>query len=371
MSTGGSRVADARGHGPLSALEQRARELLDPAHFDYFAGGASEEITLADNEHAFRRLALLPRVLRDTTGRSVVIDLLGDPSSMPVFVSPTAFHRLAHPDGERATARGVAEAGLIMIASMAGTVAIGEVTTAAREVDRDARVWFQLYLHPEPEVTAELVRRGERAGCTALVVTVDSPVRGRRFREDRHGFHDLPAGMYAENMRGLPGTTGNGVRSIAMSAEFTWDHLHRLRELTRLPLVLKGILHPEDARLAVEHGVDAIVVSNHGGRQLDTVSATLDTLPAISAAVAGRIPVFLDGGVRRGSDVVLALALGAAAVGVGRPVLWGLTVGGDKGVTDVLDTLRSEFEHTLTMCGVADLSDLNADLVTVRGAARS
>ncbi|MFI6044615.1 alpha-hydroxy acid oxidase [Nocardia sp. NPDC051321] len=354
----------------LAALEQRARELLDPVHYDYFAGGAGDEITLADNEQAFRRLALLPRVLRDTSGRSLATNLLGDPSSMPVFVSPTAFHKLAHADGERATARGVAAAGLILIASMAGTVAISEVTAAAREIDREARVWFQLYLQPEPEVTTELVRRAERAGCTALVVTVDSPVHGRRAREDRHGFHDLPASMCAENMRGLPGTTGDAVRPIAMSPDFTWEHLSRLRETSQLPLVLKGILHPEDARLAVEYGAAAIVVSNHGGRQLDRTPASLDALPGITAAVAGRIPVYLDGGVRCGSDVVLAVALGAAAVGVGRPVLWGLAVGGDKGVTGVLDTLRSEFEHTLTLCGIAELSELNAGLVATRGAAR-
>lgn len=370
MTSEGSRAANARGHTPLAALEEQARQLLDPVHYDYFAGGAGDEITLADNEQAFTRLALLPRVLRDTSGRSIATNLLGDPSSMPLFVSPTAFHKLAHPDGERATARGVAAAGLILIASMAGTVAIGEVTAAAREVDRAARVWFQLYLQPEPAVTAELVRRGERAGCTALVVTVDSPVHGRRARDDRHGFRDLPANMCAENMRGLPGATEDAARPIAMSSDFTWDHLHQLREMTELPLVLKGIVHPEDAWLAVEFGADAIVVSNHGGRQLDRVVAALDALPAITAAVAGRIPVFLDGGIRCGSDVVLALALGATAVGVGRPVLWGLAVGGDKGVTDVLDTLRSEFEHTLTLCGIADLSELNAGLVTSRGAAR-
>ncbi|MFI9403743.1 alpha-hydroxy acid oxidase [Nocardia sp. NPDC052316] len=354
----------------LVALEQRAKELLDPVHYDYFAGGAGDELAMADNEQAFRRLALLPRVLRDTTGRSIATNLLGDPSTMPVFVSPTAFHRLAHQEGERATARGVAAAGIVLIASMAGTVAIDEVTAAAREVDRDARVWFQLYVQPEPEVTTELIRRAERAGCTALVVTVDSPALGHRTRDDRHNFHDLPAGMYAENMRGLPGATESGVRPIAMSADLTWDQLALLRKVTRLPLVLKGIMHPEDARLAVERGADAILVSNHGGRQLDLAPATLDALPAITAAVAGRVPIFLDGGVRRGSDVVLALALGATAVGVGRPVLWGLTVGGDKGVTGVLDNLRAEIEHTLTLCGVAALSELNAGLVSTRGAAR-
>jgi 4-hydroxymandelate oxidase len=351
----------------LARFERRAKELLDPVHYDFFAGGAGDEVALADNEDAFRRLALLPRILRDTTGGSTAVTLLGDTCDMPIFVSPTAFHRLAHSDGERATARATAAAGTILVTGMAATTPVADVTAEARKIRDDPGVWFQLYLQPDPDVTAELVRRAERAGCTALVVTADSPVFGRRGRDDRNGFHDLPPGLYAENMRDLPGGAGR-VRPIEMSAAFTWEHLDRLRAGTDLPIVVKGVLHPEDARLALRHGVDAVLVSNHGGRQLDGAPATVDALPAVADAVRGRIPVLLDGGIRSGADAVMALALGATAVGVGRPVLWGLAAGGEEGVGEVLDMLRDELVHTMALCGAASLGDLTGDLVTGRGA---
>ena len=326
----------------LAELHDKARAALDPVHYDFFAGGVGDEVVLAQNEAAFRRRALLPRVLR---GRHVRADL-------PVLISPTAFHKLAHPEGELATARALS--GTVLVASMASTVAISEIVAAAT-----GPVWFQLYLQPDFEVTEALVRRAEQAGCAALVVTVDSPVFGRHRRDIEHGFHDLPAGLAAENMRDLPGFPG--LRKIEMSA-FTWENIDHLRELTALPLWLKGILHPEDARLAVEHGAAGIFVSNHGGRQLDLVPATLDALPAVVDAVAGRIPVVLDGGVRSGGDIALALASGASAAGIGRPVLWGLAADGEAGVRRVLDVLRDEYEHVLTMCG----GELSRDMVVIR-----
>jgi 4-hydroxymandelate oxidase len=353
----------------LARFERRAKELLDPVHYDFFAGGAGDEVALADNEDAFGRLALLPRILRDTTGGSTAVTLLGESCEMPIFVSPTAFHRLAHPDGERATARATAAAGTVLVTGTAATTPVADVVAEARKIREDATVWFQLYLQPDPGVTAELVRRAERAGCTALVVTADSPVFGRRGRDDRNGFHDLPPGLYAENMRDLPGGAGR-VRPIEMSGAFTWEHLDRLRARTDLPIVVKGVLHPEDARLALRHGVDAVLVSNHGGRQLDVAPATVDALPAVAEAVRGRIPVLLDGGIRSGADAVMALALGATAVGVGRPVLWGLAAGGEKGVGEVLELLRDELVHTMALCGAASPADLTGDLVTRRGARR-
>jgi 4-hydroxymandelate oxidase len=274
---------------------------------------------------------------------------------MPIFVSPTAFHRLAHPDGELATARAAAKAGVIMIVSMASTVAVEDVA------QEGGTLWFQLYLQPDLAVTEAIVRRAERAGARALVVTVDSPVLGRRERDDRHGFHDLPDGMHCENLRGLLGDEPGHVRQIAMSAELTWEHIDWLRSITPLPIVLKGILHPADATTAVEHGAAAVLVSNHGGRQLDSVPATIDALPAVVDAVDR--PVLVDGGIRRGVDVAKALALGATAVGVGRPVLWGLAVDGERGVLDVLERLRDEFDHALALCGAASLTDLTPDLV--------
>lgn len=347
----------------VAEYHDEARRRLSPVHYDFFAGGAGDEITLRANESSLDRLRLLPRVLRGSDKRQTDVTLLGCPATMPVLLSPTAFHRLAHPDGERATARAAAAAGTVMIVSMAATTAVGEVAAAARESGGDPALWFQMYLQPEPAVTEELVRRAERAGVRALVVTVDSPVLGNRERDDRHGFHDLPAGLACENLRGLPGDEPAHVRDVGMSAGFTWEHVDWLRSVTDLPVLLKGVLHPEDAALAVAHGVAGLVVSNHGGRQLDTVPATIDALPAVVAAVAGRVPVIMDGGVRRGIDVVKALALGATAVGIGRPALWGLAADGEAGVRGVLELLRDEFDRALALCGAAGLADLGPDLV--------
>ncbi|KAB8193200.1 alpha-hydroxy-acid oxidizing protein [Nonomuraea phyllanthi] len=338
----------------LREFEAAARERLDPAHYDYFAGGAGDEITVRANEAAFARLGLLPRVLRGAAKLQTGVTLLGSRAAMPVLVAPTAFHRLADPEGERATARAAAAAETIMIVSMASTVAVGDVAAAAP----GAELWFQLYLQPDESFTETVVRRAEAAGCRALVVTADSPVHGRRERDLRNGFLDLPEHLCCENMR-----DGDRVRPIVMSPELSWRHLDRLREMTSLPIVVKGVAHPEDARIALDHGISAIMVSNHGGRQLDTVPAAVDLLPDIVAAVGGAVPVLLDGGVRRGTDVLKALALGAAAVAVGRPVIWGLAAGGERGVASVLALLRAEVEQALTLCGCACLADLDAGMV--------
>jgi 4-hydroxymandelate oxidase len=345
---------------PATVREFRAaaRERLDPAHYDYFAGGAGDEVTLRANEAAFGRLALVPRVLGGAEKAELDVTLLGDRASMPVLVAPTAFHRLADPDGERATARAAAAAETIMMVSMASTVAVADVAAAAP----GARLWFQLYIQPDAAFTETLVRRAEAAGCGALVVTADSPVFARRPRDDRNGFHDLPAGLCCENMR-----DGERVRPIEMSPRITWEHLDRLREVTSLPIVLKGVLHPADARAALGHGVSALIVSNHGGRQLDTAPATADVLPEIAAAVGGAVPVLLDGGVRRGTDVLKALALGARAVMLGRPVIWGLAVDGEGGVRTVLDLLLAEFDIALALAGVPRASELGPTSVQARG----
>ncbi|MEQ4719289.1 alpha-hydroxy acid oxidase [Nonomuraea sp. B19D2] len=338
----------------LREFEAAARDRLEPAHYDYFAGGAGDEVTVRANEAAFERLVLLPRVLRGAAKLQTGVTLLGSRAAMPVLVAPTAFHRLADPEGERATARAAAAAETIMIVSMAATVAVEDVAAAAP----GAELWFQLYVQPDPAFTETVVRRAEAAGCKALVVTVDSPVLGRRERDLRNGFHDLPEHLCCENMR-----DGDRVRPIVMSPELSWEHIDRLREMTALPIVLKGITHPEDARLALGRGISAIMVSNHGGRQLDTVPATIDLLPDIVAAVGGAVPVLLDGGVRRGTDVLKALALGATAVAVGRPVIWGLAADGERGVARVLGLLRAEVEHALTLCGCASIGDLEPGTV--------
>ncbi|MFF4259786.1 alpha-hydroxy acid oxidase [Streptomyces sp. NPDC001663] len=344
-------------------FEAAAIAKLDPVYADFIAGGARDEITVRANEAAFGRLQLLPRVLRGSAVRELGITLLGSRARLPVLLSPTAFHKLVDPEGELATARAAAAAGAIMIASMASTVAVGEIADAVRATDADVPLWFQLYIQPDLEITEALVRRATDAGCTALVVTVDSPVLGAGERNRRNGFHDLPPGLRCENLVDLRDGERGHVRQIAMSPELSWEHITWLRGITDLPVLLKGVLHPEDARLAVRHGVDGLLLSNHGGRQLDTVPATLELLPEILAAVAGRIPIVLDGGVRRGTDVVKALALGACAVGIGRPVMWALAEGGEKGVRRLLELLRDELDDTLALCGASGLADLTPDLV--------
>lgn len=338
-------------------FEALARQRLPDAHYDFFAGGAGEESTLWANTAAYSEIELLPRVLRAVGDPDTTTTLLGTRTRLPIVVSPTAFHRLAHVDGEVATARAAASAGVVMIVSMAATTAVERVARAG------ATLWFQLYVQSDLAFTEHVVKRAESAGCRALVVTVDSPAFGVRDRDRRHGFHDLPDGLRCENMVDDSGSP----RPVEMFSGVSWAHVAWLRQLTSLPLVLKGVLHPADAALAVEHGVDAVMVSNHGGRQLDTVPATIDVLPEIAAVVRGRVPVFVDGGVRRGTDVVKALALGADAVGIGRPVLWGLAAGGVDGVRAVLDELRDELVTAMALLGAGDLAELDEKLVRRKG----
>jgi 4-hydroxymandelate oxidase len=332
----------------LREIEDQARHRLDPAVYDFFAGGAGDEVTVRANEAAFAGIGLVPRVLRGDGPRELAVTLLGHRAALPVMVAPTAFHRLAHPDGELATARAAAKAGVVMVVSMASTVAVEEVA------ETGAELWFQLYIQPDLGFTEHLVRRAEAAGCSALVVSVDSPVFGRRERDLRNGFLDLPRGMACAHMDGRP---------IGFRSDLSWDHVDWLRSVSRLPIVLKGVVHPKDARVAVGCGIDALAVSNHGGRQLDTVPATVELLPQVADAVGGTVPLLLDGGVRRGTDVVKALALGAEAVGIGRPVLWGLAVDGEDGVARVLDMLRAELDLALALCGCRSPADVGPDLI--------
>jgi 4-hydroxymandelate oxidase len=335
----------------MRPLEEKAQAALDPVHWDFFAGGAGEERTLRANQEAFDRRRIVPRVLRAVGERDLRTELFGTVLSMPVLVGPTAFHRLAHPDGEAGTAAAVAGAGTVMVVSSGATQPLEEIAASG------APLWFQLYPQPDPGFQAHLIRRAERAGCRALVVTVDSPVFGRRERDRRNGFTDLPHGYACENMR----DAGGRVRDIVMDQALGWPHIDRIRAATNLPLLIKGVLHPADARESAAHGVDGLIVSNHGGRQLDGAIASLDALPAVKAATG--LPVLLDGGVRRGTDVLVALALGAVAVLVGRPVVWGLAAGGAPGVREMLDDLRGELDHALALAGAKRPADLTPDLV--------
>jgi len=353
---------------PISVFdfERAARERLGAMARDYYDGGARDEITLADNRAAFDRLRLRYRVLRGIGPRDTSVELFGRRLSSPVLAAPTAFQRLAHPEGELATARACSAAGTVMTLSTLSTSRIEDVTAAGK-----GAVWFQLYVYRDRDTTADLVRRAEAAGCEALVLTVDAPVLGVRERDIRNRFH-LPGGLALDNltadgMRDVPeAAADSGLASYVaelLDPSLDWDDVAWLRGLTSMPVLVKGIVHPADARLAVEHGADGVVVSNHGGRQLDTSPATIDALPDVAEAVDGRIPVLMDGGIRRGTDVVKALALGADAVAVGRPVLWGLAVDGEEGVRRVFDILRGELDTALALCGCERPGELGPDLV--------
>lgn len=348
----------------LSRYEAEAAKLLPRATYDYYAGGADDEVTLAANRSAFSRWSLRPRVLVDVSEVDARVHLVGDDVAYPVLLAPTAFQRLAHRDGELASARAAAALDTIMVASTLSTHSIEEIAATG------ARLWFQLYVFRDRAITEELVRRAEAAGCRALVLTTSVPVQGNRERDSHNRFR-LPTGTEMANFRGMrqatfPTTADGGSGLMAfINSEFdptlSWEALDWLRSITSLPILLKGVMHPGDGRIAVEHGVDGIIVSNHGGRQLDAADATLNALPEVVAAVAGRAPVLVDGGVRRGTDVVKALLLGASAVLIGRPYLWALAVEGQAGVEQVLRTLRDETRRTLALMGAPSPARLEPD----------
>lgn len=346
----------------VAELEEEARRVVSPVISDYIAGGADDEATRLQNLRAFARIGLLPRVLTGTGKPDLSVEIFGQKLSMPVLLAPTAFHKLVHHEGELATARAARATDTILIAAMAGTIRVQDVAP-----ESDGRCWFQMYLQPDRATTEDLVHRAEEAGCKALVITVDSAVFGRRDRDVRNGFRDLPAGLVCENMHTpADGETGSRVRSIGFSTELSWKDLEWLRGFTKLPIVPKGIAHPEDAHIAIESGADAVFVSNHGGRQLDTIPGTLELLPGIVDRVAGRVPVFMDGGIRRGTDVVKALAMGAKAVAIGRPAMWALAVGGTEGVTAALNAVRDELERAIALCGQSGVSSLSRELLFFR-----
>jgi 4-hydroxymandelate oxidase len=334
----------------LDDFEAIAARQLPGAVYDYVAGGAADELTVRANREAYGRIRLRPRVLVDVSRLDTRVTLFGEVLPFPVLVAPTAFHRLVHAEGECATARAAAVMGIPYVVSSSTTTPLGEIAAAAPGGTR----WFQLYFLPDREQTQALVRTAESAGVRAICLTVDTPVIGARNRERRSGVQ-LPAGVTAPYFHHLASHSG---ASSAFQI-VTWRDVEWLRRATSLPVLLKGIVTGDDARLAVEHGASGIVVSNHGGRNLDTLPATIEALPEVVAAVDGRIPVLIDGGIRRGTDVVKALALGASAVLIGRPVLYGLAVAGADGVTAVLQILRDEFEGALALVGRPVSADLD------------
>ena len=328
-------------------FEKAARERLDPGAYGYYAGGAGDEYTLRANVEAYARWELRPRVLVDVSEVSTVTTVLGAEVDLPVLVAPTAFHRLAHPEGELATARAAAGAGTVMCLSTLSSVSPAELAAAAP----GALQWFQLYWSRDRGFTAELVASVAEAGFRAIVLTVDFPVAGRRERDLRLEF-TLPDDLPAPNLPvALARRDFHAALGDIVDTRLTWRDLEWLRSESSLPLLVKGVLTAEDAVLAAEHGAEAVIVSNHGGRQLDGVPATLDVLPEVVEAVGERVEVLLDGGIRRGTDVLKALALGARATLAGRAVLWGLAAAGEEGVARVLELLRNEIASGLMLLG--------------------
>lgn len=352
----------------VADYESMARRKLPADVWDYICGGSGDEQTLAANRAAFGRVALCPRALVDVSRPDPATTLLGSALAAPIGVAPMAYHRLADPEGEVATARAAGAARLLLVVSPFASRSLEEVAAAAS----GGPLWMQVYWLRQREVVLDLVGRAEAAGYRAIVLTVDTPRVGRRLRDMRHGF-SLPPGVAAVNIdpavmaeahRPQAGTSALAQHSRQQfDPSLRWSDVDWLRRHTTLPVVLKGLLSGADAARALDHGVAAVVVSNHGGRQLDGAVASLDALPGVVAAVGGRCPVLLDGGVRTGVDVLRALALGADAVLVGRPVLWGLACGGADGVRDVLGILTDELEDALVLSGRPRLSDVDSSLV--------
>jgi 4-hydroxymandelate oxidase len=335
---------------------------------DYYAGGAAEEITLRGNVSAFQRLQLFPRMLVDVSHVHPETTVLGQSLSMPLLIAPTAFHRMAHPEGELATARAAKASGIGMVASSIATCSLEEIASCGPEPR-----WFQLYVYRDRALSAEMVARAEANGYSALVLTVDAPRFGRRYADTRNHF-TLPEGMTLANFsreglgsmrKAKGGSSLNAYVADQFDASLTWNDVEWLRGITKFPILVKGILRADDAKLALEHGLDGVVVSNHGGRQLDGVPPSIDALPAIADALQGKIEVLMDGGVRRGTDILKALSLVAKAVLMGRPILWGLASGGEKGVCKVLSLLREEYDLALMLAGCP--SSTSVDSTIVRG----
>jgi len=350
----------------VDEFEALARERLPQPVYDYYAGGAGDEWTLRENRAAYDRWVFLPRTLVDVSAVDTTTTVLGQTMATPILVAPTAFQKLAHPEGELAMAHGCLAADTTLVVSTIATTALEDV--AGTGVSR----WFQLYVQKDRPLTEEVVRRAEASGYSALVLTVDAPFLGRRERDERNRF-SMPAEVRMANLHDLAVPTAEHGSSLQLQFQLidpalTWDDLSWLRSLTSLPVLVKGIMAPEDAARAVEAGAAGVVVSNHGGRQLDGASATLDALPAVAEAVGDRGEVLVDGGIRRGQHVMKALALGARAVLVGRPAVWGLAAGGEDGVRTVLGLLQQELSLAMALAGVPNVAAIARELLRPAGA---
>jgi 4-hydroxymandelate oxidase len=348
----------------LADHEAHARTRLDDKAWAYFSGGAADELTLRANRCAWEELPLLPRVLQPLAGGHTRVQLLGRTLAHPILLAPVAYQKMAHPDGELASALAAAAQGAGLVLSTQASVSLETVAQTVRDEAGRGPLWFQLYLQPDRGFTRELVQRAEDSGYEALVLTVDAPTHGARDRERRAGFH-LPPGVRAVNLDAMPvppprplAGADSALFSGLLAHAPTWDDVAWLQAQTRLPVLLKGVLHTEDARQAARLNLAGLIISNHGGRTLDTALASARALPPIADALGDALPLLVDGGIRRGTDVLKALALGARAVLLGRPYIWGLTNAGALGVAHVLRLLRDELEIAMALCGVRTLDQL-------------
>lgn len=344
----------------LHDFQTAAKEKLPKETFDYIQSGADDEVSKKENELAFSRIWLLPRVLTNISSISTETSILGLQINSPIIIAPTAFHRIVHPDGESATAKAAETTGTIMIVSTMANTPLEEIKKHI------SRAWFQLYAYKDRSITYSLIKRAENVGYKALVLTVDCPLMGNRENDKRNGFKlpdDCTAANFLEELQNISySTDGSTVATYTnnnFDNSFTWKDLEWLKSITKLPIILKGILHPSDAEMAVSHGVAAIIVSNHGGRQVDTTPPTIDILPQIAEKIAGKIPILLDGGIRRGTDIIKALSLGATAVLIGRPILWGLAAKGQYGVESVINILKKELTLNMALCGYPSISNIH------------
>lgn len=364
----------------IKDFEGIAREKLDPVDYDYYAAGAEDEVTLRRNRDAWQHIVIWPRFLIDCSSidTGALFDFLGIHASMPLMVPPMAMQKLAHPDGEVGLARAAHSAGLPYCFTQQATTKLETVCEQA-----PGPKLFQMYVFEDRAISEGLVRRAEACGVRALVITVDSPVLGRRERDLRNKFTPASRGITLVNYNAPSSGVGGGgrggtpssshapsavkARTAGRDAGFSWEELAWLKSVTRLPIILKGLVHPADAALAAEHGVAAIWVSNHGGRQLDGGPATAEALPLVACAVGGRVPLIVDGGLMRGADVLKALALGASAACVGRPLLWALAANGEAGASLALEMLREELRTAMALSGVSTLRQVGRELVQAPG----
>jgi isopentenyl diphosphate isomerase/L-lactate dehydrogenase-like FMN-dependent dehydrogenase len=354
----------------IAALERRAMERLDPDAAAYIGAGAGTESTTRANREAFDRRRLMPRMMRDVTGRDLSTAVLGTAAPAPLFLSPIGAQSLADPEGELATARAAATVGVPLIASSVAHFTLEQIAAAAGPA---APRWFQLYWPTDDELAASFVARAEAAGYAAIVITVDTFVHGWKPRDLERAWLPFLHGIGVANyfadpvFRAAlprspeedPAAATDHFFSVQGNPSVTWENLARLREMTSLPVLIKGILHPDDAREALARGADGIIVSNHGGRQVDGAVASLDALAAIAAALDGALPLLLDSGIRGGADALKALALGADAVCLGRPYIWGLALAGEAGVEAVLRMVLAELDLTMALCGFTAVEQID------------